>query len=139
MKIHDRTLPGIPCPDVMRRPNILEILKKRKTCISLLHVIGLIQQAGCNNPIQTPKRKKNLQAAKANLVSPNPVNNNQQQSEKDESKICESSAKLDLSSLNLELVDIWKSKTARNLFGFSQFERAKGKDRSIELRNTQEG
>jgi len=51
-----RTLPGIPCRDVMRHPNILEILKKRKTSISVLDVIGNVHQAECN----TPKRK-NLQ------------------------------------------------------------------------------
>ena len=99
VNINDRTLPGIPCPDVMQCPNILEILKKRKTSISVLDVIGNVQQAECN----TPKRKKKVQATTANLVSP----------EKDESKIdeSESSSANSVLSLNLGLVDIWKSKT----------------------------
>jgi len=93
----------------MRRPNILEILKKRKSSISVLDVIGNVQQAECN----TPKRKKKVQATTANLISP----------EKDESKIGESSSANSVLSLNLELVDIWKSKTARNLFGFTSHDK----------------
>ena len=71
--INDRTLPGIPCPDVMRRPIILEILKKRKTSISVLDVIGNVQQVECT----TPQKKKKVHASSTNIVSPDPMNNKQ--------------------------------------------------------------
>ena len=116
--INDRTLPGIPCPDVMWHPIILEMLKKRKTSISVLDVIGNVQQVECT----TPKRKKKVHASATNIVSPDPMNNNQQAEEK-ERKIGENSDDSVLSSLNLELVDIWKSRTARNLFGFTSHDK----------------
>jgi len=122
-----QAIPMIPSVEQMNNPQILLEVKRKNSVVQklLLNVLGDKLRTNISSPIKKKKKLPKFVSPSASDVTPTSQNKSPVQAVQNQVQRCIAE------TLNLELVSIWNSKTARNLFGMKLGDDVKEKVKQI--------